>query len=33
MPFFAATIFRLWGADVKTFSEIRDRILTTDDPQ
>ncbi|KAG2577030.1 haloacid dehalogenase-like hydrolase domain-containing protein 3 isoform X2 [Panicum virgatum] len=23
----------LWGADVKTFSEIRDRILTTDDPQ
>ncbi|KAG0522685.1 hypothetical protein BDA96_07G058800 [Sorghum bicolor] len=23
----------LWGDDVKTFSEIQDRILTTDDPQ
>jgi hypothetical protein len=22
--------FRLWGEDVKTFSDIRDRILTTD---
>lgn len=25
--------FRLWGKDVTTFSEIQERILTTDDPQ